>query len=342
MSRITIKKAIAVFCLSVVVISMSAYQGEGAAPQLTSTKAISVVDGVAEFVCGTATTGGWVFMWAAAGCKVINDHVPFLNITAAITTGGNENIERIIAGEMAMGAVGTPVSYDYYHGNLEEGIDPHPDIRAVFGSAPNPTCFMVRGDSNYQTIEDLKGKKVSINTPGSSSALTAERILTALGRGVDTNYYNIQYLNQSESCDAMKTGALDGMFIGAPAPHASFTDFFLTAQGGGRFLAITDEQKKAIFNVLPYMDDCLVPAGAYHGQTEDYHTVGSYFNFVVMADFPEQLAYEITKALDQNYNEWCEIFYGSKGSTSQLTIDTLVIPLHPGSERYFREIGLIK
>jgi TRAP-type uncharacterized transport system substrate-binding protein len=62
----------------------------------------------------------------------------------------------------------------------------------------------------------------------------------------------------------------------------------------------------------------------------------------VTKDFPEDLAYQMAKALDQHYDQWTTIFAGVKGATAQNTIDTAIAPLHPGTERYFKEIGLIK
>jgi TRAP transporter TAXI family solute receptor len=311
-------------------------------PALVSTKNINVVDGVAEFVCGTATTGGYAYLYGSSACKVVNDHTPFVNITAAITTGGAENIDRILTGEMAMGSVGTPVIYEYYNGNPGEGIEAHSNLRTVYGSAPNPFNFLVRGDSPYKTIEDLKGKKVSIHTPGGSSALLAERILDILGYGIDTEYYNIQYLSPQETCDAMKAGTIDALFQSAAAPHASVSDFFLTAPGGGRFIELSPTQKQKILDATKYMNDALTPAGTYEGQKEDYHTIGSYYAFVVLDDFPDEIAYAFAKALHENYEEWISVFSGVRGATAQITIDTQAAPLHPGTERYFKEIGLLK
>jgi hypothetical protein len=86
----------------------------------------------------------------------------------------------------------------------------------------------------------------------------------------------------------------------------------------------------------------VIPAGTYEGQTEDVPTVAVMNFFVTSEDVPEETAYMMTKLMFENL----PTLVAAHKSAAQITLDTALngmpIPLHPGAERYYREVGLIK
>lgn len=299
---------------------------------------IPVVDGVAEITCGATTTGGWTYMYTSSAAQVVSSNNENINITPAITTGGGENLISVATGEMPMGVASAAYIYNYYNGNESEGIAANPQLRTLYGSPNSFLSVIVRADSDYQTIEDLKGARVSICNKGNSGQLLISELLKVMGR---EDYYDLQYLTPSESYEALNTSTIDSLWICACDPHSSVTEIF-NMPGGARFIEFSDEQKKQFLDSCSYLSDVTRPAGTYKGQDSDYHTVGSPYALVVTEDFPEELAYQIAKTLDEKYDEWTGVFAGVKGATAQNTIDTAIAPLHPGTERYFREKGYIQ
>lgn len=299
---------------------------------------IPVVDGVAEITCGATTTGGWTYMYTSSAAQVVSSNNDNINITPAITTGGGENLISVAAGEMPMGVASAAYIYTYYNGNESEGIAPNPQLRTLYGSPNSFLSVIVRADSDYQTIEDLQGARVSICNKGNSGQLLISELLKAMGR---EDYYDLQYLTPAESYEALNTSTIDSLWICACDPHSSVTEIF-NMPGGARFIEFSDEQKKLFLDSCSYLSEVTRPAGTYKNQEADYHTVGSPYALVVTEDFPEELAYQIAKTLDEKYDEWTGVFAGVKGATAQNTIDTAIAPLHPGTERYFREKGYIK
>lgn len=322
---------VAVLC--VVVFSMPA-----AGANFEGTKNIPVVGGVAEMMMGATTTGGWTYMYVSSAAKLVSDKNSDINVTPQITTGGGENLVRVAAGDLPVGVASAAYIYKYYHGAPDEKIKANPHLRTLYGSPNSTLSVIVPAGSPYKTIEDLKGKKVSICNKGNSGQLLIADLLKAMGR---EDYYNLQYLTPAESMEALKTGHIDSLWICACDPHASVTEIF-AMRGGARFIEFSDEQKKLFLETQSYLSPAVRPAGTYIGQTEDYHSVGSPYALIVTEDFPEELAYQIAKTLDEGYDEWVSIFAGVKGATAQNTIDTQIAPLHPGTERYFREKGLIE
>jgi TRAP transporter TAXI family solute receptor len=64
--------------------------------------------------------------------------------------------------------------------------------------------------------------------------------------------------------------------------------------------------------------------------------------FVTHEDVSEETAYQMTKLMFENL----PTLVAAHKSAEQITLDTALtgmpIPLHPGAERYYREVGLLK
>lgn len=319
----------------------------GANTQATETKAevttAAVVEsssssGKEEIMMGTATTGGFTYLWGAACAEVINKYVDGVNVTAQITTGGSENMVRIVNNEMPMGIAGSNVVAQFYDGDSEEGITESKNLRTLWVSKPTTFSVIVSKNSTYQTLEDLKGKKVSIGNQGGSAAESIYACLKEFGMADD--YFDLQYLTMNESKDAMVTGTIDGFITNTSDPHTAMTELFMT--GNFRFLEMPQDKIDLITANIPYMNMSTRPAGTYEGQDKDVVGWGSPYALVVREDFPEETAYQIAKALDEHYEEWVAIASNVEGSTLEAVVKNAYAPLHPGVERYAKEKGLIK
>ena len=87
-----------------------------------------------------------------------------------------------------------------------------------------------------------------------------------------------------------------------------------------------------------------VPAGRYPGQSETLQTVGSWSYVLARPDLDEAVGYDLAAALHKA-ERIGNMFGGQLAeSTAQNTLKALPRKdaLHPGVERYFREIGLMK
>lgn len=299
----------------------------------------SLADDKEELMLGTATTGGFTYIWGAAAAQIINKYVPAVNITAQITTGGNENIIRIIAGEMPMGVAGSNIVQEFYDGLPGTKITPHKNLRTLWVSKSTVFSAIVHADSSYKSINDLKGKKVSIGNKGGSAYESISAFLKVLGK--DGDYYKLQFLTMNESLDAMRTHNIDAFFTNTSDPHTAMTEVF-NMPGGARFLDFEPEVIDALLKEIPYLRPAIRPAGTYKGQDKDLKSVGSPYVLVVTEDFPEDLAYNIAKVLDEHYDEWVGIAANVKGSTLEATVRNAYAPLHPGVAKYAREKGLLK
>lgn len=294
----------------------------------------SASDNKKELMMGTATTGGFTYLWGAAAAQIANKYIPSINVTAQITTGGSENVVRIVNGEMPMGIAGSNVVQKFYDGDSAK-IKPCKDLRTLWCSKPTIFSVIVRKDSPYRTLEDLKGKKVSIGNKGGSACDSILTFLDALGKG--GKYYKLQYLTMNESLNAMRTKTIEAFFTNTADPHTAITEVF-EMPGGARFLELPENVISTLLQKVPYLKPTKRPAGTYRGQEEDIVSVGSPYVLVTTKNLPDEIAYEMAKVFDEKYDEWVGIAANVKGSTLESTVKNTYVPLHPGVKKYAEEI----
>jgi TRAP transporter TAXI family solute receptor len=307
--------------------------------EFTGNDLIPVIDGVGEIMAGSATTAGWSYLYMSSAATIINKYNDNMNITAQITTGGGENLMRVATNDMAMGVAQATYISDWYNGNEEQGVEAHPHLRTIYAAPFSIFSPIVRTDSPYQTLADLKGQPVSIDSKGGSSEYMNHIIFQALG--MDDGFFDEQYLTCAESKDGMITGTIEGYIGSCADPHSATAEIF-NMPGGARLLNLSQEEIDKICAYSDAIKPCVREAGVYKGQDEPYNSVGAAYMIIATDDFPEEYAYQIAKTLHEHYDEWLDTFSGAKGSTAEQTINTAVAPLHDGVARYFKEIGLME
>ncbi len=81
----------------------------------------------------------------------------------------------------------------------------------------------------------------------------------------------------------------------------------------------------------------------YRGNDEDTTTFGVGATFVTSANVPDDVVYEVVKAVFENIDQFRALHPAFADlDPSEMAQDGLSAPLHPGAERYYREAGLIE
>jgi TRAP transporter TAXI family solute receptor len=91
-----------------------------------------------------------------------------------------------------------------------------------------------------------------------------------------------------------------------------------------------------------YYRTAVVPGGMYEGTDADTETFGVGATFVASADVPEDVVYEVVRAVFENFDQFRRLHPAfAHLKKEEMARDGLSAPLHPGAERYFREAGLL-
>ena len=283
---------------------------------------------------GTATPGGGFPVYGAAFKESVQEADPTLTIETRNTKGSAENVPLLEDGKLDLALVQGEAAYEALTG---VGRAKPANIRIVWAMYSSPGMFVVRADSPYRTILDLRGKPVAWGAKGSGLVLLAGYTLDPLGLERDRDF-TPHYLERAGDGPAMvqdgRVAALWGGGIGWPGFTA-----MASAPGGARFIAPSNDEIARILAKHKFLRVIAVPAGSYPGQTQPIASVGSWSFVFARADLPDDSAYRVARALHRAEAALGKRLAQARESTAANTAaaaDPAV--LHPGVARYLREI----
>ncbi len=202
--------------------------------------------------------------------------------------------------------------------------------------------LVMKKGMKMNSLADLKGKRVGIAQAGSGTQIAVEMILDQY----DVNRGNIDEaeLNNAQSAERIADGHLDAYFYVAGTPVAAMIQLDNTK--GMELYSFSDAEVKAAHELLPYYDQSLIPAGTYAGIDYDVNTIAVNGILVTNSDQDEELIYEVTKALWNDTTRKLLDTGHAKGKVIRLEtaldgIEGLDVPLHPGAERFYKEVGML-
>ena len=262
-------------------------------------------------------------------------------IASAVSSRGSvDNVNAIISGLRNSGFAQSDVAYWAYTGTgTMEGKEPAKDLRTIAALFQEHIHLVALKKSNINSVKDLKGKRVSLDEPGSGTYVDAKLILES--NGLSTNDVKAEALKGKAATDALRNGKVDAIFVvagyttGAIVELASAVDIKLVPIDGSGAKALTS--KYGFFSESP------IPSGTYEG-VDAVNTVAVGAQWFTSAKEDTDLIYKITKALWNKESRKLMDVGHAKGKT--ITPDTALsgvgVPLHPGAEKFYKEAGLLK
>jgi TRAP transporter TAXI family solute receptor len=203
-----------------------------------------------------------------------------------------------------------------------------------------PGMFVVRGDTSYRTIADLKGKPVAFGARGSGLVVLARYVLDGIGLDRDRDFEAI-FLDQAGDGPKM---VMDGRVAALWGGGTGWPGFAAVANGpqGARFIAPDADGLRAIESKHPFLKPLTIPAGSYPGQNEPVQSVGSWSFILARPSLPDDVAYRLARALHQGEADLARRLPQARETTAANTAAAARPALiHPGVLRYLREIGLV-
>ncbi|MCC5856955.1 MAG: TAXI family TRAP transporter solute-binding subunit [Ectothiorhodospiraceae bacterium] len=293
--------------------------------------------GVAQQQLSIATggTGGVYYPIGGGLAELINRHVDGYGAVAEVTGASVENMGLIHRGDSDLALALADTVYQAYTGTGAFDGRHIPDTRALGSVYPNAVQLVTLADSGITSLQDLKGKRVSVGAPGSGTELNARALLEA--NGITYDDIRQQRLNFNETADALRDGDIDAGFWSVGPPTSSIMN--LAATRNIRLVSFTEDEiarameKEAVF--APYT----LRAGTYDGVDEDVQTISIPNVLVVHADMSEELAYQITRVMFERVQDLIAVHPAANDTTVEFSLTATPVPLHPGAIRYYEEIG---
>ncbi len=282
----------------------------------------------------TGGTGGVYYPMGGGLAEVINNNVEGYSATAEVTGASVENMGLVATGDadMALGLADTVQQAQTGTGRFDgQQLEM---LRGMASMYANMVQIVTLADSGITSLDDLKGKRVSVGAPGSGTEVNAEAILSA--NGISYDDFEEQRLNFNETADALANGDIDAGFWSVGAPTSSILN--LATTNDIRMIELTPEQIAAARAANPIFAETTLSGDVYEG-VGDTKVLGVPNVLVVSSEMPEDLVYEITKAMFENIDDLRAVHPAANQTTVEFTLAATPIPLHPGAIRYYEEIG---
>ena len=262
-----------------------------------------------------------------------NNALPQTHINLQTTSGGVVVVSAVDGGKGHLGLAQADVVYQAYRRGIDRrNMYPHKNLRAIAVLWVNNLYVVVRTDSPFQSIEDLKGRRVGVILPGTAGEFSTRIVLAAYGM----TYADVQPTFQPTDKIVAKLGLgeIDAVFSAKPVMLTAARELDQTLPL--RLLPIGRKVINQLRGSNPFLRPVTVPANQLSGQNQPIETLGTEWLLVCRADLSEDLVYQLTReffaqlpALARDHEEAALIDPEQAPATP--------IPLHAGAARYYRE-----
>jgi TRAP transporter TAXI family solute receptor len=280
----------------------------------------------------TGGTGGVYFVYGGGIAEQITEHLDGYEATAEVTSASVDNMLLIADGKSDIAFTLADTAADAVQGKESFAGEPV-QAQALARLYVNFTQVVTEKGSGIESIEDLRGKRVSVGSPNSGTEVIALRVLEAAGldpaKDIDR-----QQLGVGESVQAVKDGALDAFFWSGGVPTAAVTD-------------LATSREIVILPTDQYVDKLRQRYGEFYVNSkiepDRYEGVGSVSvigvpNYLVVSkSMDPELAYRLTKLLFDRKAALAEVHTAAKRLELDTATKVAPLELHPGAKRFYDE-----
>lgn len=284
---------------------------------------------------GTGPVGGNWYPLGAVVATMINDKVE--GVRAAPTLGGGksnlialnkgtQDFSLTIATTNAFAWNGKPPFKKQYR-----------DARSVFNTYINVIHGYAPADSGIKTVEDLKGKRVTLGPKGFTGRAIWELILKEYGI-TQKGYFREGYQGYGEGSRMMKDKQIDAYMLCTLPPSAAFlqVDTFTPVN----LIVPTPKIQKIMIEKYPGIGPAVIVGGSYKNYPETVKTIGFPCVFAARKSLPSDVVYNITKVFWENYKDTHKVNPNFKPQIiPENAIAGMALPLHAGAYKYYKEKG---
>ncbi|MEZ5740373.1 MAG: TAXI family TRAP transporter solute-binding subunit [Burkholderiaceae bacterium] len=285
---------------------------------------------------GSCPVGCTAYTWSAGIADVINREVKGVRATAEETKGYVENIKLLQRGEMEAAMATSLSSYQAYSGTGTFSGGKKGEILSWMAITPVAMHVVTLADSPIKTWPTSRA---------SGSAWGSRRHLDARCRFDDGDAraqarYRLQAVpgapwqhdghagRWQPGC-----GAVERQLPASPLKK-------LTSQREIRLLPVPQPVFDKHQAAYPPYFRVTIPGKLYEGVTQDTPTFGLANGLVILKSVPENLVYDMTKAVFENLGKLKGVHPAFGRVSKDTVLNGFGAPLHPGALKYYREIGV--
>lgn len=282
---------------------------------------------------GTAAPGGTYALYGPAWGQLVQEATG-VNISYRTTQGPNQNIILVQRREVEIGMATMGVALQAWNGQGDwtQG-NRFRDIRALFPMYDTPFHGIALKRSGITQMSQLAGKNIGVGPRGGTPGTYFPQIMNTLGYRPGA----VRFGSGADMSGQLQDGLLDAFLFASGVPVPAFSE--AETQSEVNFLDFTAEEVTKLTQAFPELAAGTLPASTYRTAGRELRVVGMYNFAIGHKSLPEDLVYEIVKAvLGQNARLKQAIAAGAETLAANAGKNSF-LPYHPGAARYLREAG---
>lgn len=285
----------------------------------------------------SASSGGAWYSIGGALAELFKTNISN-SVTSVGPGGGISNIFSVASNEAQLG-FGFPddvLDAEAGVGDFEgQSIS---NVKGVTALYPGVLHIATAEGSNINSISDLKGKVLCTQQKGNAAEKMIRKVLEAYDMTYD-DLGKVNFVGFSDAVDLVKDGYADAIAYMSTFPYAALQD--LAESKGVNLLSIDEEHMAKILETCPAYEEVVIPGGIYKGTDENSVVVGCKTILFTNDETPEDVVYQMTKIMYENFEHLVTVNKSIGNMVPEYGCNP-GIKLHPGAEKYYKEIGVIK
>lgn len=289
----------------------------------------------------TGGTGGVYYPYGGGLARVLTKKVPGFQVTAEVTGGSVDNIKLVTAGDADIGMSTIDSAVDGVKGvgaYKDTGAQKIATVAVLYDSFVH---IVARADAKIAKVGDMKGKRVSVGSAGSSTEAIADRMLEAGGvdpmKGITRDNLSV-----AESVGALRDGKIHAMFWIGGLPTSAITDLVTTGNVKVVFVPAADLIAPLNKKYPGLYRSFTLPKAVYTGVPKDVPGVGISNIMFVAADMKAETVTKILTGVFDNLAEVQKIHPEAKTLTLAGAAANTAVPFHPAAVAFYKARGVVK
>ncbi len=282
---------------------------------------------------GTASPGGVYYVYGEELAKILTEKLG-IAVNPFPTQGAIQNVKLLDSGGTQLGLITMSTGLEGWNGSGDwtKG-QTFRQVRALFPMYDNPFQAVVLQRSGIASLAQLDKKRIGVGPRSGNGATYSPGIFKIVGISAE-----LRYGSYNDIATELLAGRIDALLtlLGAPVPAIQDVD----AKEPVTFLNLSPEQMEAIRKAMPEFGPAKIAAGTYRLLDKDYVTVGVPNFAIGRVDLPDDLVYQLVKAVFENHPRLVKATSAASDTLPRNVVKNTFMPFHPGAVRYYREIGI--
>jgi uncharacterized protein len=281
----------------------------------------------------TASPGGVFYVYGEAVAKVLAESLK-IDVNPLPTQGSGHNVKLVESGVAQLGLLTMGVGLQGWNGTGDwTGGQRYRKMRALFPMYGSPFQFVTLRRSGITTVAQFNNRNVGVGPRVGSEAVYVPAVLAAIGISAKFGYGPWDDV----AVDLLE-GRHDALVASGGAPFPALKR--VEAREPLVFVSLTPEEIEAIRKAMPELTISEIGSGVYTSLDKTYTTVAQYTFGIGRDDLPDELVYQLVKAVFENQPRLVKATSTASETVPQNAVKDTFLPFHPGAVRYYREIGI--